>query len=207
MKKTIPIFPLNLVVFPYSSIPLHIFEEKYKKMIDRCLDEKTGFGVVSLILKETSKIGSYVEIATVVNRNEKGEMDIIVKGTGRFKILETAKHSDGYLIASVVEYEDLTDEININLLNELRENFEDIINKVNFTLEDSFWKNYDETAFKSYKIAEKSGLNLKQRQQLLMLRKENERINFLLDHLSKLEKKIAESITTGAIIMGDGYIN
>jgi Lon protease-like protein len=94
MKKTIPIFPLNLVVFPYSSIPLHIFEEKYKKMIDRCLDEKTGFGVVSLILKETSKIGSYVEIATVVNRNEKGEMDIIVKGTGRFKILETAKHTE-----------------------------------------------------------------------------------------------------------------
>jgi hypothetical protein len=95
----------------------------------------------------------------------------------------------------------------LNILNELRENFEDIINKVNFTLEDSFWKNYDETAFKSYKIAEKSGLNLKQRQQLLTLRKENERINFLLDHLSKLEKKIAESITTGAIIMGDGYIN
>lgn len=207
MKKTIPIFPLNLVVFPYSSIPLHIFEEKYKKMINRCLDEKAGFGVVSLILKEASKIGSYVEIATVVNRNEKGEMDIIVKGISRFKILETAKHSDGYLIASVVEYKDLSDEININLLNELRENFEEIINKVNFTLEDSFWKNYDETAFKSYKIAEKSGLNLKQRQKLLTLRKENERINFLLDHLSKLEKKIAESITTGAIIMGDGYIN
>lgn len=203
----IPIFPLNLVVFPYSSIPLHIFEERYKKMINKCLDEKTGFGIVSLILKQISKIGSYVEIGRVVKKNEKGEMDIIVKGKGRFKILETAKHPDGYLTASVAEYNDVTDEINITLLTELRENFEDIINKVNFTLEDSFWKNYDATVFKSYKIAEKSGLNLKQRQKLLTFRKENERINFLLDHLNKLEKKISESITTGAIIMGDGYIN
>jgi Lon protease-like protein len=207
MDNMIPIFPLNLVVFPYSSIPLHIFEERYKKMINKCLDEKTGFGIVSLILKQISKIGSYVEIARVAKKNEKGEMEIIVKGKGRFKILETAKHPDGYLTASIAEYNDLTDEININLLNELRENFEEIINKVNFTLEDSFWKNYNATAFKSYKIAEKSGLNLKQRQKLLTLRKENERINFLLIHLNKLVKKIEESITTGAIIMGDGYIN
>ena len=207
MNNTIPIFPLSLVVFPFSKVPLHIFEEKYKKMINKCLYEKTGFGIVSLILNEISKIGSYVEIVSVESRNENGEMDIIVRGTGRFKILKTTNHPDGYIVATFAEYSDVSDEISVQLLKELRENFEGIINKINFTLEDTFWRNYDETELKSYKIAEKSGLNLKQRQKLLTLRKENERIYFLLEHLTKLDKKISERVTAGAIIMGDGYIN
>ena len=207
MNNTIPIFPLSLVVFPFSKVPLHIFEERYKKMINKCLYEKTGFGIVSLILNEISKIGSYVEIVSVESRNENGEMDIIVRGTGRFKILKTTNHPDGYIVATIAEYSDVSDEISVQLLKELRENFEGIINKINFTLEDTFWRNYDETELKSYKIAEKSGLNLKQRQKLLTLRKENERIYFLLEHLTKLDKKISERVTAGAIIMGDGYIN
>jgi ATP-dependent Lon protease len=207
MNNTIPIFPLNLVVFPFSKVPLHIFEERYKKMINKCLDEKTGFGIVSLIFDEISKVGSYVEIATVERKKDNGEMDIIVKGTGRFKILKTINHPDGYLVATINEYSDDSDDINVILLKELRENFEEIIKKINFTLEDSFWKNYDDTLLKSFKIAEKSGLNLKQRQKLLSLRKENERINFLLEHFTKLEKKISERFTAGAIVMGDGYIN
>jgi Lon protease-like protein len=207
MSKTIPVFPLSLVVFPFSKVPLHIFEERYKKMINKCLDEKTGFGIVSLIWNEMSKIGSYVEITEVERKKENGEMDIIVKGISRFKILKKVNHPDGYIVATIDEYSDDSDEINAVLLKELRENFEGIIKKINFDLEDSFWKNYNNTSLKSFKIAEKSGLNLKQRQKLLSLKKENERINFLLKHLTKLEKKISERFTTGAIVMGDGYIN
>lgn len=207
MNKTIPIFPLSLVVFPFSKVPLHIFEERYKKMINKCLDEKTGFGIVSLIWNEMSKVGSYVMIEKVKRRKENGEMDIIVKGISRFKILKKINHHDGYIVATIEEYADDSDEINTLLLKELREYFEDIIRKVNFTLGDTFWKNYDTTSLKSFKIAEKSGLNLKQRQKLLSLRKENERINFLLKHLTNLDKKISERYTTGTIVMGDGYIN
>ena len=207
MNNTIPIFPLSLVVFPFSKVPLHIFEERYKKMINKCLDEKTGFGIVSLILSEMSKVGSYVEIVKVKREKENGEMDIIVKGISRFKTLRKTNHPDGYMVATIDEYRDDSDEINTLLLQELRENFEGIIRKINFELEDSFWKNYNDTSLKSFKIAEKSGLNLKQRQKLLSLKKENDRMNFLLKHLMVLEKKISERYTTGAIVMGDGYIN
>jgi Lon protease-like protein len=61
--KTIPLFPLNLVVFPNSRYPLHIFEERYKKMINDCLTDETGFGIVAPSGKELSKIGSYAVIS------------------------------------------------------------------------------------------------------------------------------------------------
>ena len=116
MNKSIPIFPLNLVVFPFSKVPLHIFEERYKKMINKCIDEKTGFGIVSLILSEMSKVGSYVEIVKVERKKENGEMDIIVKGINRFRILKKINHTDGYIVATIDEYNDDSDEINTLLL-------------------------------------------------------------------------------------------
>lgn len=206
MTKSIPIFPLNLVVFPYSRIPLHIFEEKYKKMIIMCLKEKSGFGIVSILKKELSKIGSYVEITDVLNKYANGEMDIVVKGTGRFKIIET-KHSEDYLTARVEEYADIPQKLDVNLLKELRNNFLSIIKKINFKLDDTFWQNYEFSELKSYKIAEKSGLSLEQQQKLLSLQQENERIDFLIEHLEKLDKQVNENIMTGAIILGNGYLS
>ena len=46
MKSQIPIFPLNLVMFPEARYPLHIFEERYKRMIKWCIDNDTEFGIV-----------------------------------------------------------------------------------------------------------------------------------------------------------------
>ncbi len=51
MKNTIPIFPLNLVVFPDSKYPLHIFEERYKILLQKCLTDNSGFGIVASIDK------------------------------------------------------------------------------------------------------------------------------------------------------------
>ena len=206
MNNSIPIFPLNIVVFPYSKIPLHIFEEKYKIMIGKCLEEKTGFGIISIIKKELSKIGSHIEITNVLNRYENGETDIVVKGNGRFKVIKTKQHPDGYLIGEIEEYTDISREFDKNLLEELRNNFVSILKKINFKLEDAFWENYKSTELKSYKIAEKSGLTLEQQQKFLSIRKENERIGFLIKHLAKLEKKLTENIATGAIVMRDGYL-
>jgi Lon protease-like protein len=207
MNNSIPIFPLNIVVFPYSKIPLHIFEKRYKKMIGKCLEEKAGFGIISIIKKKLSEIGSYVDITDVLNKYENGEMDIVVKGNGRFKLIESKKNPDGYLIGEVEDYTDISREFDKNLLEELRNNFVSFLKKINFNLEKTFWENYKNTELKSYKIAEKSGLTLEQQQKFLSLQKENERIGFLIKHLKKLEKKLTENIATGAIVMGDGYLN
>jgi Lon protease-like protein len=204
---TIPIFPLNLVVFPKSRYPLHIFEEKYKKMIDRCIAENAGFGILPKLQNELSSVGSYVLISNILKKSENGEKDIIVIGVGRFFIRDIKIHPDGYNIAEVDEYNDIPERVDEELLYEMQTMFEGIIEKIKFRLEDSFWKNYFNASSKSFKLAEKSGLSLKQQVELLTLQNENERIYYLITHYSNLKKQISDNPIPNDIIMNDGYIN
>jgi len=207
MLNKISLFPLNIVVFPSSKYPLHIFEERYKKMISRCLAERTGFGIVTKIENELSKIGCYVEIENIIQKFDNGEMDIAVEGKGRFLIKNMYTHPDKYLIAEISEYRDISSDVSPSLLIELQNSFERIIKKANFQLEETFWRNYEATEFKSYKLAEKSGLTLKQQQDLLTFREEDKRVTYLLDYYEDLEKQITESSTIRSLVMSDGYIN
>jgi Lon protease-like protein len=207
MNKIIPIFPLNLVVFPSSKYSLHIFEERYKKMIKKCLEDNIGFGIVIPEEQFYSKIGSYVVIADVKRNYPNGEMDIKVEGKERFYLLETEFHPDGYLLARVESHNDYHLETNIILEEELKVKFEELMEKVNLHLEESFWRSYRKAKNKSYKIAEKSGLAIEQQQKLLALQDENKRLNFLLEHFDKLNKQLSESAALRSIIMNDGYLN
>jgi len=204
---TIPIFPLNLVVFPKSRYPLHIFEERYKKMINRCINENAGFGILPKLENELSPIGSYVLVSNILKKNENGEIDIVVIGVGRFLVRDIKIHPDGYNIAEIDEYNDMPENVNEELLYEMKTMFEGIIEKIQFRLEDSFWKNYINSSSKSFKLAEKSGLSIKQQVELLSMQNENERINYLISHYVNLKKQISESTLSNNIIISDGYIN
>ena len=207
MNRTIPLFPLNLVIFPGSYYPLHIFEERYKKMLKKCIDEQTGFGIVASIGGKNSKIGSYVVVSRVTKNYENGESDIIVKAVKRFQIIHTELHPAGYSIAEVEDYSDMNVEIDEELLEEIKNIFDDILDKINFQLDEAFWDNFERTEYKSFKIAEKSGLNLQQQQRLLTFQDENKRLMFLIDHFKKLDKQINKDAIFKTIIMNDGYLN
>lgn len=207
-NSTLPLFPLQLVVFPDSKYPLHIFEERYKRMIRRCRENGEGFGIAAQIGTEISKIGTHVRISDTLKEYENGESDIVVHGIRRIVILEYHQHPDGYYEALVEGYNDLTqDNINEFAVEELKKKFKEIISKVNFEIEDSFWINYIKNPNKSFKIAEKSGLSLTQQQKLLTLQDENKRIDYLREHFNNLEKQIDKSTAIKGIILGDGYIN
>lgn len=205
--RTIPLFPLNLIIFPNSSYPLHIFERKYKKMINKCLEEETGFGIVAPKDNELAKIGSYVVITQVLKRYKNGELDIVVKAKKRFSIRNIYTHPDEYLLADVEDYFDIHSEANPTLVIEMEHLFERIINKYDLELEDTFWTRYNLAKSKSFKLAEKSGLTLEQQQTLLNLRDENRRISFLIQHFEKLDEEISKNIGLRNIILGDGYLN
>ena len=90
----LPLFPLNLVLFPGMRLPLHIFEERYKAMISDCIDREAPFGVV--LIKEGPEVGGPAEpfrIGTTariaqVQRLEEGRLNLLAQGERRFELVE-----------------------------------------------------------------------------------------------------------------------
>lgn len=105
-----PLFPLkNVVLFPGMVLPLHIFELRYRKMINRCVDEHIPFGVV--LIDQGQEVGANAQphmIGTAarivrVDRLDDGCMNITAVGTQRFRILEL-KHEHSYLAGTVSQF-------------------------------------------------------------------------------------------------------
>lgn len=207
MKNVIPIFPLGLVVFPNSNYPLHIFEERYIRMISKCLNNNAGLGIVAITDDDFSRIGSIVKISRVIKKYDSGEMDIVVTGTERFKILDLKKSAEGYFTAEIEIFEDEYTSLDSMLIDEMIFSFEKIINKLNFKLDESFWTRLENVNFKSFKLAEKSGLSIKQQLELLLMDNENKRAEYLIRYFNSLYLQIEDNSVLQNIIMGDGYIN
>lgn len=204
----IPLFPLALVIFPNSRYPLHIFEERYKTLINQCLENNSGFGIVSKIGDTISEVGVYVEVADVTKIYESGELDIVVSGKWRFKRTNLEMHSDGYYLSEVNKLADQEKEdVNYNLFFALKQRVQEMLKLVNFNVNKGFWEALEKTNLKSFKIAEKSGLSIIQQQELLTIPSENKRLSYLLEHFGKLEEKLEENKAMREIILGDGFLN
>ena len=108
MSSDLPLFPLNTVLFPGAPIHLHIFEERYKRMIRMCLEEQRPFGVV-LIRRGAEALGPLAEPHTVgctamiasSQRLEQGRMNIVAIGQERFRILSLDSRAFPYLMGIV----------------------------------------------------------------------------------------------------------
>lgn len=115
------LFPLNMVLFPLSRVQLHIFEQRYRKMIRHCRDNDLPFGIVMIRSgdevgeeAEPYMVGTAVRILDVYHYQD-GRMDITVQGTERFRI-NRLDDSQSYLVGMV---EPLQDQPNPNLAGEL----------------------------------------------------------------------------------------
>lgn len=104
----LPIFPLELVLFPGVPLPLHIFEPRYKEMIAECIDLKKPFGVVRASSEGVADIGCTAEILEVTKKYDDGRIDIVTRGVDRFEVLEV--HEDrSFLQAEVTLIQDEPD--------------------------------------------------------------------------------------------------
>ena len=87
-----PLFPLGLVALPGELIPLHIFEERYKTMMNECLSSQREFGIVWLSDEGLREIGCACEIERVLERMEDGRMNLLARGTRPIRVLERQGH-------------------------------------------------------------------------------------------------------------------
>jgi Lon protease-like protein len=85
--ERIPLFPLNLVLFPNAALPLHIFEQRYKEMIARCIEETIAFGIVYAPEGGIASIGCTAEVRQVLRKHADGRMDILTRGADVIRII------------------------------------------------------------------------------------------------------------------------
>lgn len=106
-QLTIPMFPLNLVLLPGETKTLHIFEERYKQLVNDCLLNDAHFGIPFINQKSMCNYGIEVKISNVIKKHENGEMDIAIEGIRAFKLIEFSQVLPPKLYgAGVIQYEE-----------------------------------------------------------------------------------------------------
>ncbi len=108
-ESLLPIFPLQLVLLPGASLPLHIFEERYKEMIGHVTTNSSEFGIVQAGDRGILNVGCTAVVEKVAERYEDGRLDIICRGQRRFEIILLNEERE-YLRASVSMFDDEEDE-------------------------------------------------------------------------------------------------
>ena len=176
----IPLFPLNVVLFPGEELPLHIFEPRYRRMVRDCLDARSPFGMLLAMDDGITKVGCTAEILEVVKRYPDGRMDIITVGRDIFRIVEL--FTEDPLLEGQVDYlEDRESPIEPHQKCQLIEVYE----TCHTLLFNSLPRDVEEVPVEelSYAIASCLPLDLLWKQQILELRTESERRERLLRYL------------------------
>jgi Lon protease-like protein len=102
-----PLFPLGIVALPSEGVPLHIFEDRYRRMIEHCLEGAPGslercFGILWLSDEELKPVGCSCEVEQVLERSPDGRMNILARGERPFRLLE--RQDDLPYPAGVIEF-------------------------------------------------------------------------------------------------------
>jgi Lon protease-like protein len=182
MTNFIPIFPLNIVVYPGENLNLHIFEPRYKQLISECQAAKKPFGIPTVIDNKVQEFGSIVEIIEVSKVYENGEMDIKTKGVKVFRILEMIEEIPDKLYGGAIvnypdNYEKGVPELMRKVMTSLRELHQLLKVDKDFKKEDA--------ELTSYEVAHHIGLSIEEEYELLNLLDERQRQEYLKRHLLK----------------------
>jgi Lon protease-like protein len=173
-SREFPLFPLGIVALPGELIPLHIFEERYKTMIDACIGSEREFGIVWLSDDGLREVGCACAIDRVLDRMEDGQMNLIVRGTRPFRVLERQGHLA--YPAGVVEFlDDEDEEVDEEALKRARAVYADLVKRATDREPDA--AELDE--LDAYAMAATVDFGLDAKQGLLELRSENARLRLV----------------------------
>lgn len=190
MTNFIPVFPLGIVVYPGETVNLHIFEPRYKQLINECYAEGKPFGIPTVINNKLNEMGTLVRITEMVHTYENGEMDIKTQGMIVFRVLEMIRSiPDKLFSGAIVNYpENIEGPGKRELMQRVVKAIRELHRMLN--IEKDFHKPDDELT--SYDIAHHAGLSLEEEYELLGLFREEQRQEYLKRHLGKVLPVIAE---------------
>jgi Lon protease-like protein len=200
LSRGFPLFPLGIVALPTESVPLHIFEDRYRRMIDRCLLADVGsdereFGIVWLSDEELKSVGCACEIENVLERMDDGRLNILARGTRPFRLIE--RQDELPYPAGVVEFlaED-QERTNTAVARTARRLYGDLVEQAT----DRRLAETELQLMDAYAMAATVELGLDAKQDLLELRSENARLRLLAPLLRDAIKRLdlAERAQAGA---------
>jgi Lon protease-like protein len=188
MTNFIPIFPLGIIVYPGEELNLHIFEPRYKQLINECYEQKKPFGIPPVIENKLQDHGTLVQITEISKSQDNDEMDIKTKGMQVFRILELIKKVPEKLYSgAIVNYPDNHEQGKPELMRKVMAGIRDL--HVLLKVSKDFKKPDEE--IKCYDIAHHIGLSFKQEYELLGLFDERQRQEYLKRHLAKVIPTVA----------------
>lgn len=189
MTNFIPIFPLNIVVYPGEKLNLHIFEPRYRQLINDAFENKKPFGIPSVINKKMAEMGTLMNIVEISKVYEDGKMDIKTEGTMVFRILEVVQElPDKLYSGAIVTYPNNISRGSSSLMKKVLNGIREIHRQLNVTK--SFGKPDEE--LNSYDVAHHAGMSLPDEYELLELLQELHRQEFLKRHVQKVLPVVRE---------------
>jgi Lon protease-like protein len=203
-ESDFPLFPLPLVLLPSEVVPLHIFEDRYKTMVEVCLEERREFGIVWLADDGLKEVGCAAQIAEVLERAPDGRMNILVRGSTPFRLI--ARQEELVYPAGTVEFlEDAAAKVEGAVGEEARERYADLLERIT----DERPEAAALAELSAYEMAASVEIEPQLKQGLLELRSEQERLRLLArlfkDGMRRLE--IAEGIAERARVNGKVTFN
>ena len=204
-----PLFPLGIVALPGESVPLHIFEDRYLRMIEKCLLADVGsvereFGIVWLSDEELKQIGCACEIEETLERMEDGRLNILARGTRPFRLLE--RQDDLPYPAGVVEFlSNREEELDEQAAGTARELYAELVEQAT----DRKLTDDELAELDAYRMAATVEFGTDAKQELLELRSENERLRLLglllhaaIERLEVVERAQTRARSNGKVRLG-----
>ncbi len=189
MTNFIPIFPLAIVVYPGEQLNLHIFEPRYRQLVNECFAAKKPFGIPSVIDDKINEMGTLVQIKEISQVYEDGKMDIKTEGLKIFRMLEPINElPDKLYSGAIVNYPENDERGNRTLMNGIVKGIKELHKLLK--IEKKFSKPDEELW--SYDVAHHAGMSLQEEYELLELLHESQRQEYLKRHLTKVIPVLAE---------------
>jgi Lon protease-like protein len=202
----IPLFPLNVVLYPGATLPLHIFEPRYKLMINHCIAQNREFGVILAGEKGVATIGCTAAITQKLKDYDDGLMDILTQGRTVFRALNLLQEKD-YHEALVEFLADADEPARQSAQHQEEGALLGLFQECHTLIFGQLWMTSDiESPWPlSFQMAARLPLELVEKQALLEIRAEPDRRNFLLDRLKDMLPRLGQLHHARRSAAGNGH--
>ncbi len=208
--EQIGLFPLGVVLFPGSYLPLHIFEPRYRQLIRECVESQQPFGINLFEDGDLHLVGCTAQVHGILRQYSDGRLDIIVVGRRRYVLQSFDDQIKPYIVGTIEYLDDHGDQaIRLDLYQTCVRLYNSLVERV-FPNADQLKLPLEtiptiEGSTPSFFMAQKAGLKLEQKQVVLSLQNENDRLEFLARHLEEILPQLDRAEEVYRVARNDGY--